>query len=307
MTVCIAAICAWSYDGEPGSAIVAASDRMWTDVGSGQGYEPPLRKLAHLSRSIMAFVSGDMLVHTHVTSAMMGFGQSEATDLRVDRAAALYGEYVREYRRNMIEQRVLSVYGLTMDTFIDRAPSMHEAHVSRINSEIDWLKDRYPASAIIAGIDPDGMAHIYEVDSEGVANCYDNVGFVGIGAGAQQATSEFKSRRYFVGWSFVDALHIAHLGKKNAEIVAGVGRLTDMTLITRDGSERIDTRTVVTLDRHYDIYERRRTKLESGIVKSIVKELAQQNRAEVTAVSAAPAPADGVDPQVPHGIREEGA
>jgi len=84
MTVCIAAVCnsATPEGGVKRVAIIAA-DRMMT-AGDIQ-YEPPMRKMAFISRRVVILVAGDLVIHTEALQAthreIMGKSTGDVEDI----------------------------------------------------------------------------------------------------------------------------------------------------------------------------------------------------------------------------------
>lgn len=87
---------------------------------------------------------------------------------------------------------------------------------------------------IIAGIDPDGMAHLWQTHAARVW-CTDTEGFAVIGTGAYHAISRMMIAKWSPRMSRAEALLHAYEAKKEAdEIVGTVGGETDMQMIAAD-------------------------------------------------------------------------
>src|SRR5262245_6404671 len=107
-----------SFQGRP--LVLGASDRMIT-TGDIQ-YEPPVRKIYTLTRSIFALGSGDASANTEIVShAAAAISDRLAKDtswVRVEEAAGIVSQQVVAYRRRIAERTVLAAFGLTFDQFI---------------------------------------------------------------------------------------------------------------------------------------------------------------------------------------------
>jgi hypothetical protein len=97
---------------------------------------------------------------------------------------------------------------------------------------------------VIAGVDHTG-AHVYSVgghDREhGVAEHFlemslDAAGYGAVGSGASQFDSEFMSAAYDAASPWRKSLLLAYSAKKRAEMSPGVGKATDLYLITQEGA-----------------------------------------------------------------------
>src|SRR5687767_1369179 len=83
MTVCVASLFNWLYSADEfGTAIMVASDRMWTDPGLGIEYEGSRSKVASFGERHVAFVAGDLSFASMVIAAVqsnLGGGSPEST------------------------------------------------------------------------------------------------------------------------------------------------------------------------------------------------------------------------------------
>lgn len=79
---------------------------------------------------------------------------------------------------------------------------------------------------IIAGHD-DGGAHIWAIHND-IARCHDVEGFACIGAGADHADSQLRFAGFTRNSGPQEALVLAYLAKRRAEMAPGVGKMTDI-------------------------------------------------------------------------------
>jgi 20S proteasome alpha/beta subunit len=230
MTICVAALFRWDYGlNDVGFGIVTASDRMFT-AGDVE-FEPNQAKICHLTPRILILVAGELPVHSEAIRKLQQTLAGQP-NLKVDEVAEIYGSFIRGYRQRQTEQFYLAPHGLTHETFrqhqSEMAPSLVADLVYKIEHHI------VDAEAIVAGSDVTGT-HLYHVDCDGFVSYHNDAGFLTIGIGQPHAKSFLMTRGYAKEWAYSSALVAVYSAKKHAEVAPGVGKMTDMRLISRDG------------------------------------------------------------------------
>ena len=233
MTVCIAATFQWNYgtDDAPewGAAIVAASDRMQT--AGDLEYEAPRRKICHIAEKVVIFVSGEIPIHSEaILKLIKHLLVSKETE--VPKIAELYGGFISDYRLKQAETLYLSPIGLDRDSFITRQNEMSPTFISDITRQMQ--NHRVDAEAIVCGIDNIGT-HILHVDCDGFCTYQNDRSFVSIGIGYHHANSWLMAEGYSDTWSMRQAIFAVYAAKKRGEAAPGVGKATDVHLITKMG------------------------------------------------------------------------
>lgn len=269
MTICVAAIFRWVYDGEKqdiGPAVVTASDRMLTDEGLGIEYEPNQYKGAHLTDRIMALVSGDVTVHSAVLQTLIPSLSSKPDD-RVGVVASMYAQRVRQLIAQRAANRFLSPLGLDANTFLSRQKEMDPALVMELSNRL--LDQEVEGEALIVGCEGDTAAHIYSVDKRGAVRCHDDLGFAVVGIGGIHAAGQFMTYSYTNMWGWYPALAITYAAKKRSEIAPGVGKETDMFYITRSGVAQIPQETRTAVGAAFDESERLKKQIDHDLVEKI--------------------------------------
>jgi hypothetical protein len=234
MTVCIAAACKWLYpDNTWGPAIVLVSDRMMT-AGDIE-YEPPRIKVCFFRPTVLILVAGELSAHTESLEMLTAaFAGAPASGWEI---ATAYGRQVAEFRRRRAESIYLSPLGLTVDSFIQYQAQMS----SSIAAEISFNLQNHvlDADAIVAVVE-NNHAKLYHVDGSGFVSAHEDTGFLAIGIGYPHANSQFMSAGYANYWAFFPTLALSYAAKKRAEVAPGVGKATDIHVLTRDGSFALD-------------------------------------------------------------------
>lgn len=225
MTVCVAAIC------ENGWNIIGASDRMITAIAQ---FQSPERKVFALTTSIVAMWSGDSAFLRSILNdlrAEVSARVSTAPEkwLEVGEVAYMLQAHFNRARSRLIDQSVLSPFGLTTETFRKTHRQMDQTFALDIADRMRSY--RAPdIAALIVGMDLWG-AHIYEFENlytAGDVHCHDATGFRAIGSGGWHAESQLMLDNYGPSRSLADALFLVYLAKKRAEVASGVGSMTDV-------------------------------------------------------------------------------
>ena len=222
MTVCVSAICDNAF-------ILAASDRMLTS-GDVQ-FQPPQRKVFHVTDNIIGLVAGDFALQTEIFAAVYGaigkVRHEKGADipLTVKWVVDCYAWAYSNVHRVRAAQMILSPLGLTNETFLDKQKDMAPSLVEKLANQL--IKFDLPETeTILCGVDTAGP-HIYVAD-DGVVRCEDSVGFAAIGAGYWHAQSQLMFAGYTRLTPLPRALYHVHAAKKRAETAPGVGVYTDM-------------------------------------------------------------------------------
>ena len=226
MTVGIAAICV----SQGTSMIIGASDRMisMADIQA----EPQMTKVLSYSTRIVSLIadstSGHAAIYNRVAPALL----SLYPDPTVQQVADFWAGQYAEYRRQQSERKLLAPLGLTSYTLLHGGLS-----ADRIDKLIEEQRE-YQArvQTIITGVDATGVAHMYVIgDPDGQVTCADFDGYAAIGVGEWHVDSEFMFAGYTNKWEFPEALLLVYSAKKRAEAAPGVGKETDLFMITAQG------------------------------------------------------------------------
>jgi 20S proteasome alpha/beta subunit len=220
VTVCVAAICETSR-------VICVSDRMLTVYGDWS-YEPSTSKVFTLGESFAAMYAGDSSVITEVVQRM-GITADDPTRT-TDALAHLYSSAYNQVRRTHIDADLLGVYNTTVEGLASGEHKLTPETVKYLRREIKQFR-LGDLEVIIAGVDPDGSAHLRFADNGEVHNM-DTQGYVAIGSGAAHANARFALAKYSARMSRAEAIVYAYDAKKKAdEIVNNVGGETDIRLL----------------------------------------------------------------------------
>lgn len=234
VTVCIAVI--------NNGMIFGAADRMVT-AGDIE-FESASPKILELTSAIVVLTAGDQNIQMQVYQKafqviMRKIAPNPEIWIDVRYAAEIYSQCFYELRNKMIEDSVLSMYGLSFDSYITRQKQMSGKTIEEINERI--IEQAYSwggIKTIITGVDTSAphvtqdstSPHIFVV-KDGEIFCHDKLGFVAVGGGSNHAESHLMLSNFATTMLSSSALLAVHQAKRKAEICPGVGKKTDLFLI----------------------------------------------------------------------------
>jgi len=266
MTVCIAAIFRWRYsENDSGWALLGTSDRKLT---SGDvEYEPPQAKYCVLASRVILLTAGAMHTHTEAirtTSKMLRLDPEDD----VSTIAEMHASNIRSLRAKFAVEEILSPFGMNHETFLAKQRDMSADLVAGIASRISTYS--FDIESIIYGLDDKGVPDIFHIDGNGIATRHTDVGFMSIGIGAGHANLQLMSAGYsqYVH-HFYSALGVIYAAKKSAEIAPGVGKSTDMILVTRSGWEVVPPPNMDMLERTYAKWQEDRQQIANAAINAI--------------------------------------
>ncbi|GAO98199.1 proteasome subunit [Caedimonas varicaedens] len=226
MTVCIASIAQGGY-------LLAASDRMLSE--SSIKFEPQTSKIISLTDSILLMTAGDVSLQSEILGYMKEYIENKKNendsiaDFYVTELANHYSLIYDYIRKQRMTKKILSPYGLTTETFLEKQHTLSKDFIT----DISWKMSNYtissPVSALVAGIDSRGT-HIYTIVDNDV-RCSSSLGFSAIGEGWSHAHSQFVLAKHDSESSLEDSILLTYLAKKRSEVAPSVGQETDFWLI----------------------------------------------------------------------------
>jgi len=226
VTVCLAALC---RDEEEPRAVVAA-DRMVT-MGGFIEFEHAEPKIRSASSVAVAMAAGDALVGTQIAQEVADF--FAASDPPTAEIAKKLGEEFAAARRERLEQQILAPRALDLATFY----GAHTALNQHIVALVDNLMTQFNlgVEVLLAGVDSTG-GHIYSILHPGPPeNLHDPIGYGAVGSGAIHALQAFIGFGHSASAGYHETVFRAYAAKRRSEVAPGVGRDTDMAVISQAG------------------------------------------------------------------------
>lgn len=246
MTQLIAAIC------ESGKIVVTASDRM---VGTGDmtlTFEHEQPKAQMVTPTAVVLTAGTMHEPDLITDARQKAKGRE----RIREVADVLKDLYQELRMQHIEDEVLKpLAGLnSFAEYHRKQTTLHDSVVMDLNERIRGYN--LDLSLLLAGVDE--QAHIIEIGNPGMWRSSDAVGYCTLGMGGRHADNVFAWYRYSIKLSLQDAVYIIFEAKKKAEMAGGVGQITDILIIDKEGCRIVKENIINDLEEVYNEKESRR-------------------------------------------------
>lgn len=224
MTICIAAIGRCEELGDFDEAIVFATDHMITLEQIGQ-FEHVMEKYKKINLNTIAMLSGEALLFEEILE-----GTSERDDLKTLKEKI--HQNLIKIRENRLDKALLSRFRIDFQEIKEllKIPQ-HNNMVIEILETVK--KFSLKTSIILAGF-KDGEAQIYEIAEVGVVNTRD-INFDAIGTGGIQAINTLLFQKHSKKDSLKKTLYNVYKAKKNSEVAKGVGKETDLFILTSKG------------------------------------------------------------------------
>lgn len=262
MTVCIASLCS-NENGNPQNVVVA-SDRMVT-LGNFMEFEHEVSKITKLTSKSVVLVAGDTLRGSKIVDTVKS-KLHELQDLKIPEIATLVAKWYSESRNESIENDIFKLRGFTRQDFYD---SYQTKLLPQLAYQLDAqvMEYNYGVQLIVAGVDDDG-AHAYFIDNPGT-NCTDihQIGYTAIGSGAIHATQALIGFGHSASKELKLTVFTTFAAKRRGEVAPGVGKDTDLFIVTADGIQELTQEEIKMLN---EIYENEYHKPLADNVKSKV-------------------------------------
>ncbi|RLI79389.1 hypothetical protein DRP07_10190 [Archaeoglobales archaeon] len=231
MTICIGLLC------ENRKSVVLVSDRMWTESSIlYYEFEPDESKIEKLFHRAAVATSGGVTIPSRVIKLTKGYIAEKFEEINsIEYVADILAHYYREERAKRIEELYFRTRGLTIKDFYEGGkigtlpPQLAQFLDERVsNFTLELLM-------ILGGIDDEG-GHLYLIMDPGRHESFDKVGFVAIGTGDRHAELTLIQNEFRPTINLSEAVFYAFAAKKNAEHAPGVGKKTDIVILT-EGDE----------------------------------------------------------------------
>ena len=247
MTVCLGALCA-DADGNAARAIVVVSDRMVT-LGNITEFEHEVPKIQVITDNLVALTAGDALRGFRLIKEVMTALPKDVID--VEQIVSSTAKRYSELRKRQIESDVFQKRNMNINDFY-RSGIQHQM-VSALAGAIDKYVDEYDfgLELMMAGIDDSG-AHLYSIENPGdVYSEHLPIGYHAIGSGTLHALQSMIGFGHTAARGLHETIFAVYASKRRAEFAPGVGRDTDMMVISKDGVTKIEGDVLAQLEQVY--------------------------------------------------------
>ena len=248
MTICISAICTQNNR----ENVVFAVDHMIT-TGIGQ-FEHDICKYKLLSDNTVGMLAGNALL-------MDFFLEDDYSDKSYSEIQSILEEKFKQKRLEKIQKKVLDVFTIDWDDVkeILKNPITNEFQTLILKSITGTELD---TAILLIGFEGK-KAKISQIGDAGI-EIYDQIYFNTIGSGSIQAQNTLLFQKHSKYDDLKTTLYDVYTAKKNAEVMQGVGKETDIGYMDENGITMLDKESMEILDEIYRIelnYGRRHQKL----------------------------------------------
>lgn len=250
MTVCIGAICADQSNREF-NAVVVCADRMVT-MGHLIEFEHEIPKVKAITNKIVTLMAGDAIVGAELGRGIDAAFPAVAPSVErvAEKAAVLYATL----RDRKIETEVFRPRGMTRQEFYARIATIPQP----MNFQWDQMvmQVNLGVDVIVAGVD-DAGGHLFAVANPGgTFHNLRQIGFHAIGSGALHAVQSMIGFGHTGNRAIPETLFAVYAAKRRAEAAPGVGRDTDMSVVTTNGTVSLTREDLDKLGRLYEEFSK---------------------------------------------------
>lgn len=236
MTICIADI---AKDNGIES-IVFSTDHMVTVTGIGQ-FEHPKPKYRVINKNTVAMLSGGTLFFDELISNI-------DPNLDYEGIKKQIYENFKKSRIDHIDKEILSVYSLEHKFIPDM---LRGAVPNRYTDEVLGKVGKYSLNTAVLLIGFIGKdAQITSINEFDMFD-WRRISFNAIGSGYMQAVNTMYFQKQGKSETLPATLYAVYKAKRNAEVLQGVGKETDLLILTQNGCKKINDNDIKLLDNVY--------------------------------------------------------
>lgn len=237
MTICISAICTENHE----ENIVFGVDHMIT-TGLGQ-FEHDINKYKLLSENTVGMIAGNALLMDYFLDE--DYSQKSYSEIQI-----ILEEKFKQKRLEKIQKEVFDVFSIDAEFVKDILKNpINNEYQSLILKNI--AKSKLNTAILLMGFEDD-KAKISEIVDTGIEN-YDQINFNTIGSGSIQAQNTLLFQHHSRQDDLRTTLYNVYKAKKNAEVMQGVGKETDIGYLSQNGVKMLDEKSINILEEIYNI------------------------------------------------------
>jgi len=243
-----------------------ATDRMITVRQPNIEYEQKgITKALEISPSCLAATAGSALAFSPILrDAVLEINKKSIND--ISQIAEIVRKCYSGHRSKKLEENVLSSVGLSLQGFYQTNQALQPQLAATLFQAMQRFN--YQLWILIAGTDEHG-GHLWHIENPGKKECLDNIGFHAVGSGQHHAISTFIANEFEPTIDLSHGLAITFEAKKRSEKATGVGKLTDIVIISENGHKRLNEKEISQLETLYA----ERVDIEKKAIKTIDKKL----------------------------------
>jgi hypothetical protein len=223
--------------------MVVAADRMFT-IGAPLNveFEPPISKIESMNAACLAMGSGNSLAVAEILRRTKDrFTNSPAQSIGAIAGAVL--EEYQKFRNDSLDQQLIGP-ALGPDFVLHRSrggtlPQYLQSQ-GQIYAQLFMQSQQFNLNVeiIVTGIDSSG-SHNYVISHPGQMVPFDKIGYAITGSGATHASIKLALELQNAKMSLADTLYSVYAAKLASEVAPGVGKETEMSVISATDTWRV--------------------------------------------------------------------
>lgn len=252
MTICIAAI----GNNDAKEVIAFATDHMITHP-MGQ-FEKAMDKYKQIDNCTVAMLSGNPLVFNDLI-------EDCSKKKKFSNIKKAIQQNMKKLRSKDIKEQIYDIYGIDEDFIKDVLRGSIDNRY--IGSALDAISSYTINCRILLIGFEDDEAQIAEIAENGISDMRE-INFGAIGSGAIQAINTLLFQGYSKDDKFSTTVYNVYKAKRNAEVSSGVGKKTDIMILSQSGVRTMHTEGLQILAKIYEEeldYGKRHAKLNEAI------------------------------------------
>lgn len=237
MTICIAAI-AKERDKE---YVVFSTDHMIT-TNMGQ-FEHSIVKYTQINKHTIAMLAGHALLFDDLVKL-------KNKDAKYDDIKKQIFENFKAKRREIIENEIYNIIGIDHQCYVNSLQNqMMNPLIQTILQRVTDFK--LDTTILLAGFD-NSLVQITSIEEKGILD-WRPMNFHAIGSGYIQAVNTLLFQKHKKTDSLITTIYNVYKAKRNAEVIVGVGKETDISILCE---KRIETLSPENIEILNGIYSR---------------------------------------------------
>lgn len=226
MTICIAAIGKFNSK----DCIVFATDHMISQPNLGE-FEHAIQKYRKLNSDNIAMLSGDPLLFEEIL-------KNSDLDVFEEISKQIFKNIIT-IKQEKINSQIHCIFN-TDDNYIKNVALLQKPENNFINQLLGLISNfKLKTSILLIGFN-EGKAKICEVTEFGIVQLRD-LNFGAIGSGSLQASNTFLFQKHSKEDDLITTIYNVYKAKRNAEVARGVGKETEVAILTeKKGIRELD-------------------------------------------------------------------
>lgn len=157
-------------------------------------------------------------------------------------------ENFKKKRKEVIENEIFNMFGINQDFFKESLQKpIPNPYINTILQKVAEFK--LNTQILLIGY-IDSVARITHIDENNVVEIR-SMNFHCIGSGATQAVNTLLFQKHSKTDPLKPTIYSVYKAKKNAEVIAGVGKETELMVLNEEGVKKLSTEDMGILDRIY--------------------------------------------------------